>query len=120
MTDRGEEKQAPRQAFYPVHRWRWRALAIWCVLFTVAGVLLAHQHRGLISDNKATLVAIQQSRVESCKDNYDGIVKAFKPFFTAPGMETPEQKANLTKFKRNIRALKRQCAEQVKTKGVSG
>lgn len=52
------------------HRWRWRALTIWIIIFTVAVVFGVRANRQRIFDNKQALNQIQKSRIESCKKTY--------------------------------------------------
>lgn len=78
------------------------AIALVCSLIAINGT------RDRISE-------IQQARVASCKQTYEGIGKVFLPFFPPPKQRTKEQRANLAKLNRTIRDLQAQCGKQTRT-----
>jgi hypothetical protein len=108
VDELGNEHEAPLE---PVHLGRWRAIAVWIIAFSVVAVLMYTANRHRIND-------IQQSRVYSCVQNYNGLAKVFEPF-RPPGdnPNTPRNEADdFRKFDNTIRRLKRQCVAQVDTK----
>jgi hypothetical protein len=112
--------------------WRWRALTIWIVIFTIAVGLAINQNRAqdrrdhtqaveaarlagetsrLALANEDRIEEIQESRVISCKRTYEGIREVFGPFFPPPP-RTKEEQTNLNKFNNRIDDLKSRCSKQ--------
>lgn len=83
------------------HKWRWRALTAWVILFTLAVIFLYE--------------SVQISRLESCRQNYGAFNEVFKPFFPPKGAKTTtKQQNNIDKFHKTISDLRSQCRGQVK------
>lgn len=68
-----------------------------------------------IRANQHRINEIQDARLESCRQTYDGIRKTFLPFFPPPRQRTAKQKADLAKLNRTIHGLKAQCGKQTQT-----
>jgi hypothetical protein len=81
-----------------IHPWRWRALSIWMLVTTAAIVWYGS--------------TLQSSRVYSCKQTYNGIVKVFHPFFVPESQQTPQQKKDQETFNQTITRLKAGCNNQ--------
>lgn len=79
----------------------------------VAFSWLVIKSQNLADENKNRITDIQHSRIESCKQNYEGIKEVFKPFFPPPP-RTQEQQDNLDKFNATILRLKNNCIKQTK------
>jgi hypothetical protein len=88
-----------------IHPYRWRALTIWIVLFTLVGIIGIRENRERIND-------IQTSRVESCRANYDGMRTIFLTFLPPHESRSPEQIESLAKFDIMIAELKSKCDVQ--------
>lgn len=109
-----EKEQSEPEKKEAIHPWRWRALAVWIVLFTLVGIWAIHNGRSLSDSNKERIADIQVSRVKSCKRNYESIRQIFQPFFPPPAHRTPKQKADLKKFNELIDKRIKQCSIQTK------
>lgn len=108
------------------NKWKWRLLGIWIILMSAAVIwgYYANQSRiddnqkinqRQINDNKNRINDIQDSRLSSCKQTFEGIREVFKPFEPKKGEKsTPEQRRNWIKFNNTIDKLKAKCSAQVK------
>lgn len=56
-------------------------------------------------------VLIQNSRVESCRKNYEAFNEVFEPFFP-PENRTPKQQEDFDTLHETVKELKRGCSEQ--------
>jgi hypothetical protein len=105
------------------HKWRWRALGTWVILFTALTVYALYQNTARVDD-------IQSARRESCERTYQAIQLIFMPFF--PEKLTKEQQRQLdpaalqqykdgqartVQFENSIDGLVRKCATQVQSDG---
>lgn len=104
-----------------------RALIIWIILFTAAvGYSIRSlrenseaqrkssvEVKNLVKQNKERISEIQQSRLESCKANYQSFHAVFDPFFPPKNKRTPEQKENFVKFDKIIADKIKHCRAQV-------
>lgn len=70
----------------------------------------------LSRENQKRIADIQRSRIESCRENYEGIRRVFKPFFP-PEPRNHLQVEMLDKFNGTINDLKTKCEKQVVVKG---
>ena len=91
------------------------------VLFVlVAGAsscgLLANRAR--IADSADTQHEIQNSRIYSCRQNYQAFNEVFRPFFPAPEKRTQAQRKSLQKLRNTVKRLKRSCDRQIKPREV--
>ena len=93
----------------------WRALlTLWIIGASVAIYLGYNANNKRVDESHKIIVQIQESRVESCQANYEGIRKVFKPFFPDPRTADSKQLTNLVRFNRIIDHQKKQCVEQTK------
>ena len=51
-----------------IHVWRWRALALWIVMFTALVAFALRESQDAAHKNKALITRIQRDRVERCLD----------------------------------------------------
>jgi hypothetical protein len=98
------------------HRWRWRMLTAWIIVFSLTVILMYSQSRHLASENRSRISDIQESRIASCKDNYEGIRKVFAPLAIPKAARTIRQAEQIAKFNESINKLKLTCGEQTKLK----
>jgi hypothetical protein len=89
------------------HRWRWRLLTAWILVFSAAAIFLYTANRSRIAD-------IQKSRVESCQRSSEGIRTVLLPLFPAKNVRTTQQAETLSRFNEAINELKAKCVTQVK------
>lgn len=109
-----EKEQSEPEKKEAIHPWRWRALAVWIVLFTLVGIWAIHNGRALGEANKERIADIQASRIKSCEQNYASIRQIFKPFFPPKAQQTPKQRNDLKKFNNLISQRIKQCTLQTK------
>ncbi|MDQ5821955.1 MAG: hypothetical protein M3540_10990 [Actinomycetota bacterium] len=99
------------------YRWRWRLLTFWVIGFTALTVYALDQNRGLIAENKQRITDIQQSRIASCRQTYEGVRDVFRPFFRPPKERTAKERRDVEKFNRTVDRLKRRCDLQTQPGG---
>lgn len=84
-----------------VHPWRWRLLTLWIIVFSL----------GYYSNYRD----IQNGRVASCKQTYEGVRQVFQPFFPEKGEPvTKKQKDDIKIFNDTVDRLKANCGKQTK------
>lgn len=91
----------------------WANLAVIALFVAAASsvlVLVLNNHR--ISDNQSRIREIQESRVSSCRQTYEGIRDVFKPFFRPMTDRTAKERKDIRKFNRVINRLKAGCDTQ--------
>jgi hypothetical protein len=98
------------------HRWRWRLLTGWIILFSLTVILMVRNNRHLVAENRSRIADIQASRIESCQANYDGIRKVFTPIAIPKKVRTVRQAEQIAQFNDTINRLKRKCVQQTKIK----
>lgn len=106
-----EEDNEIFPAYYPVHIWRWRAMTVWIIIFSVVVFWALAETRHLSHENNARISDVQQSRILSCRQTYESIRQVFAPF--TPTKPTPQQEKNLKLFNQLIVSKKQQCVQQV-------
>jgi hypothetical protein len=100
-------------------RWR-RVLTGWLIAFTILVFWALHEQRELSDANRSLIADIQQARVSSCRQTYEGVREVFLPFFPPKKDRTAEQQANLDKLDRTVDRLKARCGQQTRvTKGAT-
>lgn len=114
----------------PIHPWRWRALSVWIVVFSIfvawavnTALDASHKNNQAIhelrqtqsdlkqaqSDLKQAQQDIQTSRLASCKRTYNSFQQVFNPFFTKQQRQQP----NFKKFQRVLIHLKAGCKKVI-------
>lgn len=76
---------------------KWRIFTVWCIIFTTFIIYL--------------FLALNTSRIDSCKQNYEGTRSIFKPFFSSNPTKAELHRQN--RFNQRITDLKNNCEEQV-------
>jgi hypothetical protein len=95
-------------------------LLAWIVLFTLAIGYSVRTNNSLIRENKQRIADIQEQRLASCRQTYEGVRQVFLPFFPPPKGRTAAQQKNLDKFNRTVDRLKGRCETQVRIGGEHG
>lgn len=70
-----------------------------------------------VSGNRSRLSEIQDARLASCKQTYEGIREVFLPFFPPPEKRSARQNADFAKLNRTIHDLKAHCGKQTQIQG---
>lgn len=83
------------------------------VLFWLLAVFIALTFY-TIRQNRLLIHDIQDARVASCKQTYEGVREVFMPLF--PKHPNPTQQRSLDTFNKTIRDLKAGCARQTQVK----
>lgn len=60
---------------------------------------------------------IQQNRLVSCEQTYEGVREVFRPFFRPFKERTAKERRDIVKFNDTVDRLKARCDVQVATKG---
>lgn len=100
---------------------RWFLIA-WMIAFTALTVWalvrlqdVSDRNRELIRANQARTAEIQEARLSSCRQTYEGIREVFRPFFPPAAHRTAEQRRDVRKFNQTIDRRKAQCGRQTGT-----
>jgi len=101
-------------------------LKIWLVIFTILALFLLFQSRQRGIDNKHRIndihnlvERIQQSRIDSCRQNYQAIINSFAPFGKRDNPQTPlNEKEAIGRFVRQLQLKKANCPQQVSPRRV--
>lgn len=104
-------------AYEAVHRYRWKALSVWIIVFTLAtGYALreareqSSAQKNNVMQNQQRIADIQKSRTDSCRASYESIREVFTQFF--PKNPTRQQRRDRIKFDNKIDELKKRCVRQ--------
>lgn len=85
-----------------LHSKRWKALAVWIIIFTVAVGYAIHQNRDLIHQNEQEAKThnreVQLSRQHSCEQTYLTIRKIFIPFVKPKKLRSDKEQKQLDRF----------------------
>jgi len=100
-----------------IHPYRWAALGVWIIVFTLAtGYALRETREQAVSqealsvENKQRIADIQQSRIDSCKANYESIREVF---FVLVGRPTDRRtRRRAVRFNEYIDQKKMGCVAQ--------
>lgn len=93
-------------------RSRTRVLEVWLAVFTLLTVYVLVQASSLSEANRTRITEIQESRVASCRQTYEGIRDVFRPFFRPIKERTAEEQADIDKFNDAVDQRKAACAQQ--------
>lgn len=100
-----------------IHPWRWRALTLWIIVFTIAVGFALHDSRQLANANRKRIAEIQQARVFSCRKTYSGVEEVFNAvFLPSPKKQNTEQKSISKKFHTEVVNLQNKCVIQTKVR----
>lgn len=102
----------------PLRRWLLLAWLVGFTALTFYGLGESHdraaENRALAVENRTRIHDIQDARLSSCRQTYEGIREVFKPFF--PANPNPAQRKDLYTFNTTINGLKANCVNQTKVK----
>jgi hypothetical protein len=115
LDDKPEFEKRVAETLHERHRWRWRSLSIWIVVFSLVVIVMYHTVRNLGEQNNERISDIQKSRIESCKANYEGIKRVAISLYPPRTVRSVQQAESLSKLNETIRKLKKKCAKQVRT-----
>lgn len=104
------------EVLHQKHRWRWRALTIWIILFTLTVIVMYRSNHHLVGENRSRIADIQKSRIDSCQANYEGIRKVAISLYPPAKIRSVAQAESLSKLNQTIKGLKSRCAKQTKLK----
>lgn len=106
--------------WWKISRRRWRLLAVWIIIFTIAILYLVMSNRhttskihNLVIANQARIADIQKSRLDSCKTTYSVI----QTLIRASASNRHFNKAQQKRFNEFLNlANPNRCEKQVKPK----
>jgi len=96
----------------PIHKWRWRFLTAWIILFTIVVCWAIRANRERVND-------IQQARLYSCITGYSGTESIFRDVFLPPDPDTwtQQEKQLARRFHKKVEKRQAQCPKQTKVGG---
>src|SRR3954447_18680724 len=88
------------------------AIAAWVIL-VIALIFVVARLEHLNAENRARIVEIQRSRLDSCEQTYQSFHVIFDPFLPPKKNRTAKQKSDLRKFNAIIARKIAACQDQV-------
>lgn len=89
---------------------RWQIVGAFVAVtagFVIGAVIFAGWNNDRIAD-------IQQSRIASCRQTYEGVRQVFRPFLRPPAKRSAKERRDVRKFNATVNELKRRCDVQIK------